>query len=373
MSDNTIGNNIRRLRLARGLTQDEVADRANVSIASLRNYESGRAIPKVNTLMAIARELGAGLNDVVSEPKVLTAVRFRAHKRLNTRDQILVDAANWLEDFVSLEEITEDRAEWRLADLGATSPEAAAGKVRHRLRLTDTEPIRDICGLLESCGVKVFPRPVSSEHFFGLSIGAADGGPAIVVNTWERIPVERWIFTAAHELGHILLHADSFKIDEYDENDEQEDEANRFASYFLMPDNLFDKEWSESVGQPLLDRVLKIKRMLRVSYATVLYRLHEKRYPHVWESFHSQYQRRFGRSLGRRDEPKPLTPEAFKVVEDKASREPKRLDGIDFLEDRLSKLVRNALERELITRDRAAEILRITPEDMIQRIQDWAA
>lgn len=45
-----------------------------------------------------------------------------------------------------------------------------------------------------------------SDDFFGLSIGPADGGPAVVVNVWDGISVERWIFTAAHELGHLVLH-----------------------------------------------------------------------------------------------------------------------------------------------------------------------
>jgi len=53
------------------------------------------------------------------------------------------------------------------------------------------------------------------------------------------------------------------------------------------------------------------------------------------------------------------------------ANEPRRLDNADFLEDRLSRLMRQAIEQELITRDRVAEILRITPEEMIQRIGDW--
>ncbi len=373
MDTNTIGSNIRRMRLARGLTQEDVAAGAAVSVAGFRNYESGRAIPKVNTLMAIGRQLGAGLNDLVAEPRHLSAVRFRAHRKLNTREQILFDVANWLDDFVSLEEITQDKTQWRLRGLRAGTPEQMAAQVRAALELAG-QPVRDICGLMESCGVKVLPRPVASEFFFGLSIGPADGGPAIIVNTWERIPVERWIFSAAHELGHILMHAESFDVNKQEEVDQQEDEANCFASRFLMPDQLFDREWAEASGLPFLDRVLKIKRMLRVSYATVLYRLHEQGYPRVWESFYGQYQRRYGHSLSRKDEPRPLGPEAFrKVVEDKASLEPKRLEDIDFTEDRLSKLVRQALERELITRDRAAEVLRLTPEEMVQRIQDWVA
>jgi len=196
------------------------------------------------------------------------------------------------------------------------------------------------------------------------------------VNTWDRIPVERWIFSAAHELGHILLHKDSFNVSLTAEDPGEETEANQFASHFLMPEEQFEREWKETEGQAFIARVLKVKRMFRVSYATVLYRLQEsKRYSNVWVAFYSQYQRLYGRHLDRKHEPNPLMPEDFhpKVTEDKASREPKRLDDVDFIEDKLSRLIRRALDGERITRDRAAEILRLTPEEMMQLIEDWAA
>ncbi|ADG07796.1 protein of unknown function DUF955 [Kyrpidia tusciae DSM 2912] len=62
-----------------------------------------------------------------------------------------------------------------------------------------------------------------------------DGGPAIVVNTWDRISVERRIFSAAHELGHLLLHLSVYRVEEESEVKAQENEANLFASHFLMP------------------------------------------------------------------------------------------------------------------------------------------
>lgn len=113
----------------------------------------------------------------------------------------------------------------------------------------------------------------ATNAFFGLSVGPNDSGPAVVVNTWDRISVERWIFTAAHELGHILLHQDAFDRSRSDEPDQEEEDADQFASHFLMPDAGFNSEWEESRGLSLLNRVLKIKRIYRVSYKTVLYRL----------------------------------------------------------------------------------------------------
>lgn len=371
-----IGSNIRRLRMARGYTQEELAKATGVSLAGLRNYETGRSEPRVDVLMGFARVLEARLDELVSESRTLTCVRFRADKRLNTRDAILSDVVRWLDDFSDLEEITGDKVEWQLQGLPASDPKELAAAARKAMGIGDTEPIRDICGLLEKFGVRVLSRPVKSEHFFGLAVGSDEGGPAVVVNTWDRIPVERWIFSAAHELGHILLHPASFNVSLAAEDQEEETEANLFASHFLMPPELFEKEWNETEGQAFIARVLKVKRMFRVSYATVLYRLHEsKRYSNVWVAFSSQYQRLYGQHLNRKHEPIPLLPEDFhsKVTEDKASREPKRLDDVDFVEDRLSRLVRKALDEERITRDRAAEILRKTPQEMMELIEDWAA
>ena len=376
MEHSHIGSNIRRLRMARNLTQDEVATAANISLAGLRNYETGRSEPRVDVLLAIAKALDARLDELVSESKTLECVRFRAAKRLNTRDAILSDVARWLGDFVDLEEITGDKAPWQLQDVSADDPIELARKAREAMKISKSEPIRNICGLLEKCGVKVLSRPVKSEFFFGLAVGREEGGPAVVVNTWDRIPVERWIFSAAHELGHILLHEDSFRASLTEEDQEEERQANQFASHFLMPEEQFEKEWNETDGLAFIARVLKVKRMFRVSYATVLYRLQEsKRYSDVWKAFFSQYQRLYGQHLDRKREPHPLRSEDFrpKVTEDKASREPKRLDDVDFIEDRLNRLVRKALDDERITRDRAAEILRITPEKMIELIEDWAA
>ena len=72
-----LGGNLRRRRTAKGYTQEAVADAARISVAAYRNYETGRAIPKVNTLLAIARALGVSFSDLITEARPLTAVRFR--------------------------------------------------------------------------------------------------------------------------------------------------------------------------------------------------------------------------------------------------------------------------------------------------------
>src|SRR5690554_2090535 len=181
------------------------------------------------------------------------------------------------------------------------------------------EVIRDICGLLSANGVKVLPYQASADAFFGLSVGAEDGGPAVVVNVFERISVERWIFTAAHELGHIVMHRGSFDVNEKAEEKSEENEANWFASEFLMPDILFRKEWSETRGLDLVHRVFKLKRIFRVSYQTVLRRLAENRkaegnedaYRNIYALWEPSYERFFRPpSPPKNSSPKPSIPSA---------------------------------------------------------------
>lgn len=72
-----------------------------------------------------------------------------------------------------------------------------------------------------------------------------------------------------------MLHAGDYDPRVTVEDREHEREADLFAAHFLMPMASFQKEWAQSSGLGLYDRVLKLKRIYRVSYLTVLYRLDE--------------------------------------------------------------------------------------------------
>ena len=53
------------------------------------------------------------------------------------------------------------------------------------------------------------------------------------------------------------------------------------------------------------------------------------------------------------------------------SGEPAGLSEHDFVEDRLSRLVRRALEAERISLGRAAEILGVTRDEMRKQAREW--
>jgi transcriptional regulator with XRE-family HTH domain len=49
---------LRRLRLARGLSQDGLARAAGVPLGTLRNVEQGLSVPRIDTAAKLARALG---------------------------------------------------------------------------------------------------------------------------------------------------------------------------------------------------------------------------------------------------------------------------------------------------------------------------
>lgn len=380
MDGRIIGTNLRRIRESKGLSQDQVARLSDISRIAYRNIENGSSNPKVSTLQNMASALGVKLQDLFVPIRTLSRVRFRALKRINSRESILADVARWLEDFNYLEKLLNDHKGFLLKDFmsnlssvqGNKRAKYAAEKARVKFNLNDKEPIHDIAGLLESRGIKVYPVTLASDGFFGLSVSEEDGGPAVIVNVWERISVERWIFSAAHELGHLLLHFDTYNVDEISEDKDQETEANIFASYFLMPEEAFKSEWSDTSGLSFVDRVLKVKRIFNVSYKTVLYRLSETVGYSIWGKFQAAYKARTGKALGIKDEPEALCSDSFQQTpEVLRSKEPDSLSPSYFVEDRLSRLVRNAIEQDKITMSRAAEILRLDLKSMREIVSWW--
>ena len=360
--------NVRRLRTAKHFGQKALADAAGLSLSAIKNIELAKSEPRMRTVQAIAWALDVKLEKLFAPVRELQTVRFRSAKRMQNRENILADVARWLDDFNYLEEVLANRVPFGLKQLEAQCSRGdvteAAELCRKKLGLKSGEPIHDVCGLLEHAGVKVLSIPLASDGFFGLSIGEKDGGPAVVVNVWERISVERCIFSAAHELGHLMLHPNAYDVHLVKESKEEEQEADRFAGYFLLPDKGFRKEWNEAAGLHWVDRVFKVKRIFRVSYKTILFRLieHGVADKSVWMRFQQAYQKKFGRRLPFKEEPMALV-----------SAEPAGLKRFDFFEDRFSRLTREAIEKDQISLSRGAEILGITIEEMQDLLQNWEA
>lgn len=361
-----LAQNVRRLRNAKGLSQSALAANAGLSLPAIKSLELAKSEPRVRTLQAIAKALGVKLQELFQPVRELHTVRFRSAKRMQVRENILASVARWLEDYNYLESSLNKQVSFSLkavqGECSRNRVHEAAELCRKELGLKGAEPIHDISGLLEHAGVKVLAIPVASDGFFGLSVGEEDGGPAVVVNVFERISVERRIFSAAHELGHLMLHPDAFDVTNAEESKDEELEANSFAGHFLMPDDGFRREWNEAAGLPFVDRIFKVKRIYRVSYKTVLSRLLEVGAvdDSIWMKFNVAYQRYSNRKLSNKEEPMGIEP-----------AEPFGMQRFDFYEDRFKRLVREAVENDIISLSRGAEMLGIGIEEMQDLLRNW--
>lgn len=386
MSLNILSSNLQRLRHAQGLSQDKLAMAAGISRIAYLNIERRQAEPRSETVRALAKALNVRVPDLLIEAPILKQVRFRSLKRLKRREQVLVEVGQKLRDFVELEtqlkaSDRKDFEELRSVAVQARSKgmPAVAEEMRAFFGLGKREPVHDICGLLESQGIKVLSVNIATDAFLGLSVSENDGGPAVIVNTWERLPVEHWIFSAAHELAHLLLHLKAYEVDQELEDKDEERDADAFASHFLMPEDVFLREWNATVGLPLFDRVLKVKRVFRVSWRTVLFRLSEgmsdyNQRKRLWIHFSNAYKQRNSKVLLKMDEPQGVGVDAYSALSDlhKAGPEPAGMDRHDFQGDRLWRLVRQATLGGNITQARGAEILGIKLSDMRELAESWA-
>lgn len=372
-----IGDNVRRHMKIRGLTIPQLSAKMGMGTAGLSNLLNGKSEPKSSTLIKLSEALDVPFAELIADAPKLNSLRFRTAKTLSgrekaERDQLRHDTAIWLSDYCFLEKEFKEALPYKLAGISEEDPKSAAMKVRKSLGLKPKEPIYDIAELIENAGIKLRIRPFGFKKTFGLSIGNEDGGPAIVVNSEKGIPVERQLFTIAHELGHLLLHQASYKDSNDMEDESQEKEANLFAGAFLVPDDGLKKEWEESKGLAFVDRVLKIKKIFKVSYMTVLIRLVQMgiaaSHTNLIVQFRKDYKTKYLRDLKGHYEPEALANAEPELI---AEEDPQELDISDLMEERFARLVREAYERDLISMSRAGEMLNLSIYDMRTFIRAW--
>jgi transcriptional regulator with XRE-family HTH domain len=73
MSETYIGTRIRNARRARGLTQQQLAQRVNISVRTLRAYEQNKRVPDEKTLHRIADMLDFPAHFFLRKPMVSDA------------------------------------------------------------------------------------------------------------------------------------------------------------------------------------------------------------------------------------------------------------------------------------------------------------
>lgn len=227
-----------------GLTKKELSDRVGVSAAAIGQYESGTR-PRPEILIALAEHLGYPIGFFqVGRPYARldsSAAHFR-HLR-ETRSYQRAKAVSFTEQVWELIYALERRVFLPHVDLpgfaggeihpGAslpTEPVQAARALRQHWNL-GTAPISHLVRTLEVHGIVVVHAPADGDF---RTVDAFSTSrlprPFIVISRDRSHDVYRQRFTAAHELAHLVLHADALPGDSRHERD-----ADAFAAEFLTP------------------------------------------------------------------------------------------------------------------------------------------
>lgn len=236
----TTGQMVQLVRVARGLTQTDLAKRAGISQAVLSKVETGGVELDTDRLAAVATELNVPLARLTtSEPTggVLSACAF--HRK---RNSLPVSDANRIranldlrrmqvEALVPLSEVAVSIERTPPSDDDWDNPETIALEVRAAMGLGDG-PIPDLVAAIEQTGAVVIVTDLGAARIDAIGSWPAGHRPVFMLNA--STPADRRRFTLAHELGHAVMH-------ELPTGD-QESEADRFASELLMPSNSIRNE-----------------------------------------------------------------------------------------------------------------------------------
>ena len=93
-----LGRNIRQLRQARGLTQQQMAKLSGLPRATWANLESGGANPTISVLHAVAMAFQVSLEEIVAEPRA--SAKLYRKGSLPTRVRGIVQVSSLLPDKV---------------------------------------------------------------------------------------------------------------------------------------------------------------------------------------------------------------------------------------------------------------------------------
>lgn len=268
---------IRESREARGLTGEQFAEHLGVSRQAVAQYETGQISPSGEIMSRIIAITGQPPSFFSSDRlrsggytkhfwRSLKRMEAHHRQRIMRRLEWTQDITDYVERFIELPEVRLPQCDIDPEIDDPDKIEAVADAVRDLWEIGRT-PIRDISELLESNGFILVRELVECRDMDAVSCWQR--GRPFILYAAEVESGPRCRYNLAHELGHIVLHAD---IEVNSRNiDRIEKQANYFASCFLMPRASFAKE----VFGTSLKYLLSLKERWGVAISAMAYRCKE--------------------------------------------------------------------------------------------------
>lgn len=249
-----------------GISQSELAEQLAVQVQRISEVERGvRAATFDLTQLGYSSSRLSSLPDM-TEPlhrhytRTREAAKKRAKEIVRLGGEVFSDLRRSTRVSVRLERDVGS-AERDLDDV-----EQLASDVRVvMLGIEESGPIRNLTAAVERAGIAIVPvRELHSDGesrtIDGLSSWVEDQ-PTIALD--PDVPGERFRFSLAHEVGHLMMHGRR--------HDYTEDEASRFAGSLLIPRSALEYALRDA-KLPTLSDFLHLKATFGVSVAALIYR-----------------------------------------------------------------------------------------------------
>jgi len=253
-------------RQTRGLTQKELANSLSVNQGWLSRIESNLRNISEEKLKEISGLLDyptsffcrpdppylAGRTDVFHRK---TAVPEKVINKVNGKLTVISAALEKLLEGVEIEGIDMDSVD---LEEYTGSIESIAQMIRSNWGVP-RGPIQNVTKLIENAKAIVIPFDFGTKRIDATSFCLSKARPLFFVN--NSAFGDRLRFTLCHELGHIIMHQGTIR-------ESREDEANRFAAEFLMP----ERDIASYLDDLSLAKLASLKIQWRVSMAALLKR-----------------------------------------------------------------------------------------------------
>lgn len=281
------GHILEELRLLHGLTRSELAEKLQVSEQAIWQFENQQTIPKMKHLMALGQLFHVAIDyfDKVEQPSQfdLSRIAFR-NADLETKKTIRIQTIyleklnqmiDYLEQFVEIpHQIIYGLCENtnHLFQEGLAIQEIA---MMARKALAIASDNSNLLYHLEKSGIYISERLINGQAD-AYSAWSKNGRPFIILGMGKSSV--RRNFDLAHELGHLLLHQQiDFEELSVADLEEKEREANQFASYFLLPEEEFLRDFHDLVGKRVSnpDQYVLLKQKYHVSIQALEYRAYK--------------------------------------------------------------------------------------------------
>ncbi len=277
MTPSVVGARLREARRYVRLSQTAVAAFMGTTRQSVAAFEKGTRSPDLVQLVRAGNLFRMTLQELVADHGPARTAAAPAFRPRFNRQGTLTDAD--AAELAGFEEFLQSRIlpehALHFTAKGPRTIGEAIARLYSRTGIERSAPV-PVLGLLARCGVEV--RFTALEQLAGALVISPDltkRPHGVLINSDQ--PHDRQRFSAAHELGHLVLAHDAEGrkfIDLMGRHfNPVELQADQFASELLMPVEMLRERHRELAAEPATHLVLKLSRTFSVSFQAMGTRL----------------------------------------------------------------------------------------------------